>query len=80
MRKNKNCQTKKLNVIILQRLLDVVVAETLPRQIRDKFLLVWVTAAFFGDNFSELLQITAIRFGKDTINKYAINAFSSKLA
>ena len=80
MRKNKNCQTKKLNVIILQRLLDVVVAETLPRQIRDKFLLVRITAAFFGDNFSELLQITAIRFGKDAINKYAINAFSSKLA
>lgn len=80
MRKNKNCQAKKLNVIILQRLLDVVVAETLPRQIRDKFLLVWVTAAFFGDNFSKLLQITAIRFGKDAVNKRAVDSFSSKLA
>ena len=80
MRKNKNCQTKKLNVIILQRLLDVVVVETLPRQIRSKFLLVRITAAFLSDNLSELLQTTAIRFGKDAINKYAINAFSSKLA
>ena len=80
MRKNKNCQTKKLNVIILQHLLNVIVIEALPRQIRDKFLLVWVTAAFLSDNFSKFLQIAAARFGKNAVNKRAVDAFSGKLA